>query len=121
MWTYSISTGVMQLDDVLLRGYSGAGFTRADGRNNPDMVAEVGRGPIPPGLYKIGEPHSSPHTGPYTMNLDPEPGTNTFGRDAFRIHGNNAANNASHGCIILPPDARRCIWDSGDRELQVIA
>ena len=121
MWTYTIATGEMRHGATRFLGYSGAGHSREEGRDNPDMVHDVGRGPIPPGRYRIGAPHVSPHTGPYTMDLDPEAGTDTFGRSAFRIHGNNAANDASHGCIILPPDARHAIWESGDHELGVQA
>lgn len=120
-WTYHIASGRMvnAADATVFQGYSGAGHSSAEGRNNPAMCNVVAKGPIPPGQYTIGAPHASPNTGPYTMNLDPKPGTNTFGRSAFRIHGNNAANDASHGCIILPPDARHAIWESGDHDLIV--
>jgi hypothetical protein len=41
------------------------------------------------------------------MQLIPLPGNScpATGRDcsSFRVHGNNASNDASHGCIILPP------------------
>ena len=80
-----------------------------------------GKGPVPAGTYTIGQPHYSPNTGPYTMDLVPQPGTDTFGRSLFRIHGNNEANDASHGCIILPPDARHAVWESGDHDLLVVA
>lgn len=121
-WTYQIATGKMTHlpDGETFVGYSGAGHALAEGRNNPAMVTAVAKGPIPPGVYVIGTPHVSPHTGPYTMNLDPAAGTDTHGRSAFRIHGNNAENDASHGCIILPPGARRAIWESGDHALTVI-
>jgi hypothetical protein len=35
------------------------------------------------------------------------------------IHGNNAQNNASQGCIILGPDIRQQISASGDHVLAV--
>lgn len=122
-WTYKITEHVMISADGELRfsGYSGAGLTVAEGRNNLAMEGAVGKGPIPTGRYAIGAPHDSPHTGPFTLNLDPLPGTNTLGRSEFRIHGNNRVNNASHGCIILPVDARHVIWDSGDHVLEVVA
>jgi hypothetical protein len=53
------------------------------------------------------------------MNLDPESGTEPFGRSLFRIHGDNASHDASHGCIILGPLVRRRIAESGDTELTV--
>lgn len=122
MWTYDISTGVMSgpLGQRFV-GYSGAGHGLLSGRNNPAMQGVVGKGPIPVGRYVIGAPRNDVHTGPYTLDLDPLPTTETHGRSLFRIHGNNAENDASHGCIILPPDARRAIWQSGDDDLSVVA
>lgn len=120
MWTYHITDGAMYGEKgERFAGYSGAGHSAAAGRNNAAMCDVQNVGPIPPGLYLVGAPHDSPHTGPYTMNLDPTPQTNTFGRSAFRIHGNNQADDASHGCIILPPAARRAVWESGDHVLLV--
>lgn len=119
-WTYRIATGQMlgPKGEVFV-GYSGAGHSLAEGRNNPAMQASVGKGPIPVGRYAIGIAHESQHTGPITMDLDPMAGTETHGRSLFRIHGNNAENDASHGCIILPPDARKTIAASGDHALVV--
>lgn len=122
-WTYRITDGAVLNKDGVKQfiGYSGAGHTLAEGRDNPNLQAAQAMGPIPVGSYYIGAPHLSPNTGPYTMDLTPAEGTNTFGRSLFRIHGNNATNDASHGCIILPPDARHAIWESGDHNLDVIA
>lgn len=120
MWVYKISTGEMTRDDQRFVGYSGAGHTLAEGRNNPDMQHAVAQGPIPAGKYTILMPHYSSNTGPYTMNLEPYHDTDTFGRSLFRIHGNNAEDDASHGCIILPPASRRAVWNSGDHELEVV-
>lgn len=97
-------------------GYSGTG----EGRNNSAMQNVPNVGPTPQGTYDIGPAYNNPNTGPSTMNLTPQPGTNTFGRDLFRIHGNNAANDASHGCPIAPPDVRNQINDSPDRVLHVV-
>jgi hypothetical protein len=121
VWTYRQTDGFVlnAKGEHVATGYSGAGHTAATGRNNPDMEDVHNKGPIPRGRYKIGAPHVSPHTGPFTMDLDPEPGTDTHGRGDFRIHGNNAENDASHGCIILPPDGRHLIWESGDHEIEV--
>ena len=79
-------------------GYSGTG----KGRNAPAMQAVAGVGPIPKGVWKIGPAYHHPVLGVLTMDLEPMPGTDTFGRSLFRIHGNDAENDASHGCIILP-------------------
>jgi hypothetical protein len=42
------------------------------------------------------------------MNLTPDVGVKTFGRDAFRIHGMSKENSgsSSHGCVCLPHSAR---------------
>lgn len=116
MWSYRIESGAVFDNGAKVGvGYSG----HADGRNNPKMVAVPMIGPIPPGKYRIGPAYNHDHLGPCTMNLDPLPGTNTFGRSLFRIHGNNAQNDASHGCVILGPDIRRNINASNDRVLEV--
>ena len=55
------------------------------------------------------------------IRLEPEPGTSLLGRaGGFLIHGNNDANNASQGCIIIGGAAnRKAIWDNGDRLIEV--
>lgn len=104
-------------------GYSGHGL----GINNPNLQHERSVGPIPCGKWRIAEllEHTDSH-GPYVLRLEPEPGTETFGRAGFLVHGDllNAAahpNEASLGCIILGPGIRKAIWESGDRELTVVA
>lgn len=120
-WTYREHNGALlnPKGEQITKGYSGHEL----GKNNPDMADVVGVGPVPIGLWKIGEPHTSPNTGPYTMNLDPLPGTDTHGRSAFRIHGDSISNpgSASHGCVILIRTVRELIWNSGDHELEVTA
>ena len=117
-WTYSQSTGRLTRNGQdVATGYSGHGI----GRNNANMAAMPDIGPTPQGAYRIGSPHSSNHTGSYTMNLDPLPGTNTFGRTLLRVHGDSTRHpgQASDGCIILPRAARQSIWTSGDHVIQV--
>jgi uncharacterized protein RhaS with RHS repeats len=84
-------------------GYSGTG----SGRNNPDAQNQTNVGPIPRGPWQTGAPYNSPNTGRNTIPLTPLPG-NECGppRDcsSFRAHGNNAQNDASQGCIVLPPN-----------------
>lgn len=117
-WEYHQGTGTLLRDGKFEgTGYSGTGI----GRNNPAQEAMQAIGPIPKGKYKIGMPYSHPHLGPRTMNLDPEPGTDTHGRSLFRIHGDNARNDASHGCVILGPTLRELVARSGDHELLVTA
>jgi RHS repeat-associated protein len=122
-WQFSQSTGQWSHVDnqtgavaPVGQGYSGTG----EGRNNPAMQDVPNVGPTPQGTYDIGPGHYSPNTGPNTMNLTPRPGTDTFGRDLFRIHGDNASHDASHGCAIAPPNVRRQINNSNDRVLRVV-
>jgi hypothetical protein len=120
MWTWDQSAGLMTgASGDTFSGYAGAG----DGKNNPDAQNEQNVGPVPRGDWTIGAPYDSEHTGPYTLALTPEPDTDTCGRSDFRIHGDSIANpgQASHGCIILPRAAREAVWNSGDRNLKVIA
>ena len=86
------------------QGYSGTGA----GRNNPAFQDTPGLGPIPRGGWKyVGKPYKHPRTGRNTMRLTPLPDNECRRpRDcsSFRMHGNNRQNDASHGCIILPPN-----------------
>lgn len=98
--------------------YSGIG----EGKNNPDMEMDVGVGPTPRGIYKFGPVYDDPTgLGRLVMHLDPLPGTNTFGRSAFRIHGDSIEHpgQASHGCIIVPHDLRVHISQANDRVMKV--
>lgn len=118
MWSYDQSSGEVRHDGEFEgTGYSGTG----EGRNNPNMQAVQNVGAVPQGRYRIGSQYDHPRLGPCVMNLDPMPETQTFGRDLFRIHGDNARHDASHGCIILGPAIRRLIARSGDTELEVLS
>lgn len=83
------------------RGYSGTG----GGRDNPDMETRGFEGPIPRGAYDIGASRRHSSLGPEVMNLDPV---------------GHAANDASEGCIVLPPNVRRMIAGSADKRLEVV-
>jgi RHS repeat-associated protein len=125
-WQYSQSTGTLthisdqtgKVTATYPGGYSGFG----PGLNNPAMENKAFEGPIPQGKWSIGPPHWDKHTGPYTLDLHPDSGTNTFGRHFFRMHGDNSLLNhsASQGCIIMPPDVRRKVWNSNDHALTVV-
>lgn len=97
------------------QGYSGFG----PGRNNPTEEAVPDIGPIPKGLYSIGSAHTQPILGPIVMNLLPV-GHNALGRTLFRIHGDNATGDASHGCIVLARHIREAISSGTDKEIQVV-
>lgn len=110
-----------QDENYIGTGWSGQG----EGVDNPDMESVHNVGPIPKGLYTIGEAYHHPHLGPITMDLYPYPANNMFDRSAFRIHGAAAGDTlitpglSSEGCIILPPGPRSVISKSSDRILQV--
>jgi hypothetical protein len=120
-WTWDQSAGLMFDPDGkrFAGGYSG----KRSGLNNPALQDQVAHGPIPQGLYSIGPLRRSVKTGPNIMDLTPLPGTNTFGRSAFQIHGDNGKGNrsASSGCIILAPQFRTIIGRSAVRTLRVVA
>lgn len=121
MWQYSQTTGALTDANGAVRatGYSGHG----DGLNNPALQGVPDVGPCPQGLYSIGAPVNSMTHGPFVLPLIPHDGNEMFGRSGFLIHGDEVNHIgerlASRGCIILPPDARHLVWDSGDHILKV--
>lgn len=116
MWKYEQSTG--RLWKLVATGYSG----KEEAKNQPDLDSVANRGPIPAGRWFITERFDSDRRGPLCLRLAPAVGTDTHGRSAFLIHGDSvsAPGTASEGCIILPREVRKTIWDSGDRDLQVV-
>lgn len=120
-WTYAQKSGELQKDGTpVATGYSGAGA----GKNNPVLQNVPNVGPIPQGDWTIaGPPANTADHGPYVLTLNPTVGTETFGRTGFLMHGDSKEHPgcASHGCIILPRAAREQVWNSGDRELEVLA
>lgn len=116
-WFYSQADHTFKKHDTLITNdaYSGTG----GGRNNPLMQKVKDVGPIPVGMYHIDAATNSRHTGPLTLPLRPMQGTDTFGRTAFRIHGDNRTHDASHGCIILGHALRLQISHCHDRTLVV--
>ncbi len=119
MWTYEQLTGrIIHNTELVGRGYAGA----PAGKNNPDMQNVADTGPLPRGTYTIEAPQDSPHTGPYTLDLTPDPNNDMFGRSQFRIHGDSIENpgTASEGCIVTVRPVRVEIWTSGDHTLEVV-
>lgn len=126
MWVWDQSAGTLSRNGAIVsRGYSGNGR----GKNNPAMQAAQGVGPIPRGRWRLVRLYDSTRVGRAAIELhaaDATPGNDTHdetGRGAFRIHGDSVRNpgTASHGCIILPRDVRLAMWNSGDRDLEVVA
>lgn len=119
MWLYEQKTGHLYRDDGRLVGCGYAGI--GEGRNNPAMQDVPKVGPLPVGLYTIAPSYTHPKLGKLTMNLIPDTRNEMFGRDMFRIHGDNPENDASHGCIVQGHPVREEVSDSRDRRLQVVA
>ena len=120
MIRYTISTGVLSLDDKLLGvGYSG----QPECRNDPEKCSIHNAGPIPPGLYRIEEPRDSKTHGPFVLPLTPDPRNEMYGRSAFLIHGDSIAHpgTASEGCIIMPRSVREAVRASSELDLKVVA
>lgn len=123
MWIYSIKSGKLYLDS--LDNYKGIGYSGYGTlyHNDPLKASEKALGPIPPGKWHIGPAYKHASLGPLTMNLDPYPETEVFGRSAFRIHGDNSTPDpydGSRGCIILNRLLRTDIAASESKELLVI-
>ncbi|MCT4706178.1 DUF2778 domain-containing protein [Enterobacteriaceae bacterium H11S18] len=109
-WKYEQSTGRLYYGSELVEtGYSGS----LTNKNNPDRQQVKGMGPLPRGTYRIAG--HSVSKGPMTIILEQTSG-DTFGRSAFRIHGervNKPAGFASEGCIIMSRSTRRRILREG--------
>lgn len=125
MWKWDQSAGELYRNGSFVsRGYSGKGR----GVNNPSLQGVAGVGPIPRGRWRMMNVYNSNNVGPFTITLwklgdemmdDFDSAT---GRGAFRIHGDSirAPGTASKGCIILPRAIRERMWNSGDRDLEVV-
>lgn len=103
--------------ELLGKGYAGHDV----GKNNPEMEDVKMVGPLPKGIYAIGLPYNSAHTGPFTLPLIPNPSNQMFGRSDFKIHGDSLDNpgTASNGCIILARPIRELINSGTDKRLEV--
>lgn len=119
-WVFQQSTGKLKRDgNFVYQGYAGKG----DGKVNPNMESVPNIGPLPKGKYTIiGHPFRHPHTGSYSIRLQPDSHNKMFGRSGFLIHGDSKKHpgEASNGCIIMPLLIRQKIWTSGDRNLEVV-
>lgn len=121
-FTYIQRSGAMKNEEgiVIAHGWAGNGA----GKNNPDMQSVHSVGPLPQGLYKVGpweEKHG--HLGPIVAHLEQVEGE-TFGRDAFYIHGPSTGSNygeESKGCIVLPRPYRAIVRALGPDFIRVVA
>jgi hypothetical protein len=118
-WTYVQKTGhLIYGGELVATGYSG----QPEAKNDPAREREKNLGPIPKGRWRIALPgFTHAKKGPVCLRLTPLPGTVTYGRDGFLIHGDSKAapGTASHGCLIFDRKTRERIAASGDNELEI--
>jgi len=123
IWEYHIRSGQLWhfppqggAAEFVGEGYSGGG----EGLNNPLYQLEPNVGPIPEGTWTIGPLQTNvTNTGvelPFSMRLTPDPGTDTFNRGGFIIHGGTT----SKGCPIFDLPTRKRIGNSGDTTSRVV-
>ncbi len=120
MWTYAQVSGLLEhVNAVMGIGYSGKGACK----NLPSAQFRHNLGPIPCGLYTIGDPVDTNAHGPFVLPLTPHADNNMQGRAGFLIHGDSIAypGEASQGCIILSRPTREKMAASEDRLLEVIS
>lgn len=118
---YRQSTGEWFGPDGRLWATGWSGHT--DGRNNPLMQSRHGIGPLPVGIYIIGDPVDPPdHLGLLAMPLTPDATNEMFGRGDFYIHGANPVypELSSDGCIVLGKSVRQRICDAPEDRLEVV-
>ena len=123
MIQFQISTGRLTKNGTDL----GPAYSGAQGHvDNPSDTALKGAGPIPIGSWTIGAPVDKltpgDELGPFCLPLTAELGTQTFGRSAFYIHGDNPKHDesASHGCIVAARLLREAVWADPDHLLLVV-
>jgi hypothetical protein len=121
MLTYNISTGELRDENGLIvgEGYSGKGNCKDDA-----TACELHNlGPIPPGIYSMGEPEDTVTHGPFVIPLTPSPENTMYGRSGFLMHGDSiiAPGTASDGCIIMSRTTRERAAQEGDHLLKVVA
>jgi|SRR5208337_845460 len=125
MWSFNSSTGELldSTDGHIETGYAGGACgSRPDAINNPAYQYTKGIGPLPTGLYTMGDAVEGSHLGPLAIPLTPDPSNDMQGRDDFYIHADTIGHPrcASNGCIVLSHATRVLLSQSSDRQIQVI-
>ena len=93
-----------QYDLPLAEGYAGRGLHR----DRPESQCLKNEGPLPQGVYSM-RVLGNPNFAAPAIKLVAIEGTDLCGRSGFWVHGNNAENDASHGCVVLDRAARRVL------------
>jgi len=118
-WTFQQTGTLIAPNGNRTPAYSG----RGQYKNNPTYDELPNFGPIPKGVYRIGDPVDTVTHGPFVLPLTPDAANLMHGRSGFLIHGDSLVDpgNASEGCIVVDRLTRGEIAASGDRMLEVTA
>jgi hypothetical protein len=121
-WTYQQTAhSILRPDGSLLTdtAYSGHGV----GLNNPSLQSVPDIGPIPQGEYTLSPFFTHPRLGNLCARFMPKPGSTTYGRSGFDLHGDNQYRNhtASEGCVVVDKPYRLEISHSNDTDWIVTA
>ena len=81
-------------------------------RNNPSCQCQVSVGPLPQGVYTLGNMMTFKGM-PYSYELYPSASNSMCGRSGFLIHGGSCSGNPSEGCIVIESEATRYKIKSG--------
>ena len=123
-WRFEQDTGNIfdPTGELAGTGYAGGNCgANPEGINNHSMQDIPLIGPIPLGLFTMGEPVEHSQLGPFAIPLIPDPANEMFGRGGFYCHGDTAIPmRASEGCIVQVPDVRHAMWASADHEVEVV-
>jgi hypothetical protein len=116
-WTFYQVGDLVGPDDLHHAAYAGHGAHK----NDPESQQIHYLGPLPCGVYRIGDPINSPKLGPLAFPLIPDVANEMFGRVAFYIHADSITHpgEASDGCICTDFVTRQKVHTSGDRMLVV--
>jgi hypothetical protein len=120
--SFSQSSGEIKNEDgtIVAMGWAGHGQAKL----NPFMENERSLGPLPKGLYRVGEWQDHPRLGPMCAPLEQIEGE-TFGRDDFWIHGPSRNpekyGQESNGCIVIPRAQREVIHTLHPDFIRVVA
>ena len=120
--TYSQSDGTLTNYEVNVIANGWAGHGQA--KNNPFMENERSLGPLPKGLYRVGEWQTHPRLGPLAAPLEQIEGE-TFGRSDFWVHGPSRNpdkyGQESNGCIVISKPQREIVHNMNPDFIQVVA
>jgi len=110
VYTIDAKRGTLSLYKVNKNACMIAGsYHYSTGMNGSTDYTAGGTGPLPPGNYSLHPYEISPaglfrkfidprDWGDFRVPLHPDPGTNTYGRSGFFLHGGHIRN-ASEGCL----------------------